>query len=129
MTQFKKGKSGNPSGRPPGIEDRRTRFRRMVETRAPELIDKAVEKALDSDQQMVRLLLERLLPARPRDEVLPLQLAGDPSTMARHVLSNLESITPSEAAALLQGIAASARVIEADELERRIAKLEEKRKC
>ncbi|GAH02412.1 unnamed protein product, partial [marine sediment metagenome] len=62
---FVKGKSGNAAGRPKGLKDRRARFREMVEPLAPELLNKAVTMALDGNEQMLRLILDRLLPARP----------------------------------------------------------------
>jgi len=74
---FKAGESGNIKGRPKGIKDRRTAFREMVEPRAQELIEKAVNLALEGNEPMLRLLLERLLPAKPKDEPVMINLCSD----------------------------------------------------
>lgn len=65
---FEKGASGNPSGRPKGTKDRRTIFRDMVEPHRETLVQKAIVLALEGNEQMLRLLLDRLLPAKPRIE-------------------------------------------------------------
>ncbi|MCU7807824.1 MAG: hypothetical protein KZQ73_08165, partial [Candidatus Thiodiazotropha sp. (ex Semelilucina semeliformis)] len=66
---FKKGKSGNPKGRPKGVADRRTLFRKHIESKAEDLIKKVVEMALDGDVRAMKLCLERITPPmRPKDE-------------------------------------------------------------
>ncbi len=57
-------------------------------------------------------------------------LGGELADQGRVVLSALSegSLTPSQAATVIQVIASQARIIEVDELERRIASLEEKDK-
>ena len=75
---FQKGESGNPSGRPKGRVDRRTLFRNMIEPYSDELIGKAVSMALEGNEQMLRLILDRMLPAKPRSEpVDDIELRGD----------------------------------------------------
>jgi hypothetical protein len=55
-------------------------------------------------------------------------LSGDLAAQGRAVLAALSSgrITPSQAATVMQTISAQARIVEVDELERRIAALERK---
>ena len=60
---FKAGQSGNPSGRKPGIPDRRARLRDALEGNADELLQKAVQMAMDGDQAMLSLLINRVMPA------------------------------------------------------------------
>jgi len=69
--QFKKGQSGNPAGRPKGALDRRSLFRQLIEPYKDELVSKAVEMALAGNEQMLRLILERALPAKPKSEPIP----------------------------------------------------------
>lgn len=59
---FQPGQSGNPSGRPPNRPDKRNQCREMLQARAPELINKAIEMALSSDIQALRLCMERIIP-------------------------------------------------------------------
>lgn len=59
---FQPGQSGNPSGRPKGVNDKRSEFRGMLEPHAKELIDKLVELAKSGEPTALRLCIERLLP-------------------------------------------------------------------
>ena len=74
MTKFEKGKSGNPGGRPKGVKDKRAIFREMVEDNRELLLGKAMEMAKDGNEAMLKLLLDRLLPARPKDNPLTTHL-------------------------------------------------------
>src|SRR3990167_11176557 len=69
---FEKGQSGNPSGRPKGSTDRRRLFREMIEPHREDLINTAVDMAKKGNEAMIKLLLDRLLPAKPKDETLQL---------------------------------------------------------
>ena len=55
---FIKGQVANPGGRPPGLPDRRTRYREIIEQRMPELLERCVSMALQGDIQALRLCLE-----------------------------------------------------------------------
>lgn len=66
---FKPGESGNPKGRPKGIVDRRARYLEIIEQYGDKLVEKAIEKAFWGNEQMLKLLLDRILPAKPRDRI------------------------------------------------------------
>lgn len=66
---FVKGKSGNPLGRPKGVQDKRTILRSYLEPHAEALINKAVSMALDGDTTALKLCLERLIPSMKSVEV------------------------------------------------------------
>lgn len=59
---FRKGQSGNPNGRPQGALNKRTELVKLLESRAIDLMNKAIELALDGDPTTLRICLERLLP-------------------------------------------------------------------
>lgn len=59
---FEKGQSGNPSGRPKGITDKRAQLRELINTNAEQLVEKLVEKAKAGDLTALRLCVERLIP-------------------------------------------------------------------
>ena len=59
---FKPGHSGNPSGRPPGIVDKRTRFHGLFEQHAESIIGKLIEQATAGDTTALRLCIERIVP-------------------------------------------------------------------
>lgn len=62
MTQFIKGVSGNPAGKKPGSQNKRTQLAKLLEPHAESLINKAVELALNGDSHALRLCIERLIP-------------------------------------------------------------------
>jgi hypothetical protein len=127
---FKKGQSGNPKGRPKGIEDRRTRFRKHIESKADDLIEKVVEMALEGDVRAIKLCLERISPPmRPKDEPIEIRgLKGTLSEQGENIISAMGEgkLTPSEAASMLSALASQTRIVEADQLEKRLAALEAK---
>ncbi len=67
---FKQGISGNPNGRPKGSGHRLQLFNELVLPHEGELIHKAIQLALAGNEIMLRLFLDRLLPAKPKDEIV-----------------------------------------------------------
>lgn len=130
--RYKRGESGNPAGKPKGTPSKVTRLRALLEPHAEALIGKAVELAKSGDTVALRLCLERLIPAlkvEGRPVMLPtLTPDGALAEQGRAVLIALAdgSVTPDEAATLMQTVAGLARIVEVDELERRVAALETK---
>lgn len=125
---FKIGQSGNPSGRPKGIKDKRSAFKAMVEPNCEKLIQKAVDMALDGNEAMLRLLLDRVLPAKLREDPIPIDIKSESLIgQVRVILSELAvgNITPLCAKSLMDTVAIEAKIIESDELEKRIQVLEE----
>lgn len=112
MSKFEKGQSGNPAGRKPGIADKRTSLRKLLEPHAEKLIEKAVEMALNGDPHALRLCLERLIP-RAKDEPVDIYLPEDLTkgesltVMGANILKILarKEITPEEAKTLLEVVA------------------------
>jgi uncharacterized protein DUF5681 len=125
---FKSGRSGNPSGRPKGIKDRRTLFRDMVEPSCPQLVQKAVDMALEGNEQMLKLLLDRMLPAKPKDEPIDIDLVTDSSlAKAKQIFAALshKKITASEAATLLSAVVDETKIIATEDLTQRVQELEQ----
>jgi len=131
-TTFKKGKSGNAKGRPKGIQDRRTALRELLDPHSKALVKKAVEMAKEGDMGALRLCLERLIPPikSKDDPVIVKGLKGDASLVKQGqvIVSAMAAgdITPAEASTLIQAISQQARIIEIEELEKRLATLEKK---
>jgi len=59
---FKKGKSGNPDGRPKGALSKRVQLAKLLEPHAGALVEKCISLALDGDTNALRLCIERLIP-------------------------------------------------------------------
>ena len=116
---FEKGQSGNPDGRRKGTKDRRALFAEMIESHKEGIFNKAVAMALEGNEQMIKMFLDRLLPAKPKDDSVNIELTGETLTeKSNQVIEALSNgyITPSEAMDMMQALAAQARVFDADEL-------------
>jgi hypothetical protein len=126
--KWKAGESGNPNGRPPGV-GKVTKLRESIAAHLPEIIAQLVTRAREGDAQAARLLLERVLPAlRPVE--LPVELAlpaGEGMTaQGRAIVQAVAdgTLAPGQGAQLLTGLGSLARIVEIDELEKRITQLE-----
>jgi hypothetical protein len=120
--------SGNPTGRPKGLQDKRAAFRELLVLHAKDLIDKAVSLAKNGDTTALRLCLERILPPmRAKDETVDLgQMTGTLAGRGQIIMdaSLVGKITPRQASMLMQALVAQVRVVEADELAARLEVLE-----
>ena len=130
---WRKGQSGNPKGRPPGSGEV-ARLRAAIAEHVPTIITRLVERAtMEGDTQAARLLLERVLPpvkAVALPEPLPVPATGSLAERAEAVLAAMAAgqASPDAAEAALAGLVAVARLRTIDDLERRIAALEERSK-
>ncbi|MBE0544276.1 MAG: hypothetical protein IH623_23295 [Verrucomicrobia bacterium] len=125
---FQSGISGNPSGRPRGVPDRRSKLRRQLEADAPTLIRKAVELAKGGDVAALRICLDRVLPPlRAVDSPQTIEATGNtPSELATAIVREAiaGNIAPDVAKELTAALAGVVRIKEADEFEQRLAALE-----
>ena len=130
-TRFKK---GNP-GRKPGSRNKvTTAVETLLDGEAENLTRKAVELAMEGNIIALRLCLDRVSPPRKERHItlsLPvLKTAEDgPKAMGAIVTAISDGdITPSEAQSLAGMIDVYRRTLETEDLERRLAALEEKKK-
>jgi hypothetical protein len=126
---WKPGQSGNPKGKTPGSGELQ-RLRASIAEHVPSILEQLVTAAQGGDVQAARLILERVLPpVKAIEQAIELDLPADGTltTTGRAVLSAVASgdLAPSQGAALLGAIGSLARVIEIDELDARLTKLEE----
>lgn len=127
---FKPGESGNPDGRPKGSKDKRTAIRELLQPHAEDLIKKAVELAKAGDTTALRLCLDRLI-APIKGIEMPVfieDLKGTLTEQGQKIINAAgeSKITPGDAAKMLQALATQARIIEIDDLEKRITTLEKR---
>jgi hypothetical protein len=117
----------NP-GRPPGSKNRTTIIAQaLLEGEAEDLVRKSIELAMGGDVQMLRFLLDRLLPKERsiKIDIPPLEFAEDAiDGMAVNVAIAEGKITPREGAALSNLIAGYSRTIEITEFSQRIEAIE-----
>ncbi len=131
---FKSGESGNPNGRPKGTGYRQQLFNTAVLPFQDVLIAKAINLALSGNEAMLRLFLERLLPSKPNDNTLNIDLSdyGDIKKASTIVLIGekiLEAVTTNEitpvtAKTFLSALDMQRKNIEVLNLENRILEIE-----
>jgi uncharacterized protein DUF5681 len=125
------GTSGNAAGRPVGSRNKSTIFlEELLSSDGAALVQKAKELALKGDTTALRLCLDRLYPPR-KERTIDLEL---PSVADGHSFSLAMSaiikavgegrITPGEARTLIGMLETQIRILEAEELSRRVGELE-----
>lgn len=128
--RFVKGQSGNPKGRPPGV-GKLNALRKMIEADAPAIVRSVADAALAGDTAAAKLLLDRILPPL-KAESAPVRVPlGDADSLRAKAEAIVRAaadgaLTADTAALLVNAIGTLARVIETDDLERRITELEQK---
>ena len=125
---FPKGVSGNPVGRP---RSESTLLRKRLAEHGEEVAQVVIEAALRGDIQAAKIVLERLCPSlKPTSALITIELPENPgiAETARAIIKHAADgqIAPDVAGQLVQAVAALARVVEIDELERRLTALEAK---
>ena len=120
--------SAPPKGRAPG-KGEPARLRASIAEHVPAIIAALVVSATAGDAQAARLLLERVLPALKPVEVaakIAMPAAGSLTEQGEAIVAAVAggTLAPGQGAALLAGLGSLARIVEIDELERRILALE-----
>ena len=129
MTQWTKGQSGNPAGRPVGSKNVQTELREALDAHGKDLLDQLVEKAKAGESTALRFLLKRLLPSAKSTTIqVPLQLEGTPVQQAEQIKNRLAEglLTFEEARGLLAAVHTVELTREAAELSQKVRELEEK---
>jgi hypothetical protein len=128
---FVKGQSGNPAGKPKGSLHYSTRAAMaLLEGEAETITRKAVELALAGDLQAIKLVLERVIPARkerPVSITLPeIDTARDVMVATKQVINNVAAgeLTPGEGQTMLAMLDNVRKAIESESFEQRLNKLE-----
>ena len=127
---WKKGQCGNPKGRPAGTGPVE-KLRAALGKELPDVLEALVAQAKAGDTSAIKLILERTVPTlRPVDAPTALNLPaeGGLAEQGRAVLLALAAghLPVNQATGILQAMAGLARLKELEELERRIAALEQK---
>lgn len=129
-TKFKKGVSGNPSGRPAG-KTPGAKIRKAIEAQADSILKSVIDAAVSGDIQACKILLDRITPTlKPQAQPISVPsndtLTGQGSEIIKGVMGG--SIPPDIGSQLLTALAAQSKIIEIDELTKRIEALENVKK-
>ena len=129
MALFKEGQSGNPSGRPKGIVDKRTQLRNNFESESKEIVSVVIQAAKDGDMQACKMVLDRISPPLKSqaatitiDKPLPKHISETARVFIEAAASG--QLPPDIASQLVSSVGTLARVIEIDELKERLESLE-----
>ncbi|KTC87025.1 DUF5681 domain-containing protein [Legionella brunensis] len=130
---FKIGESGNPTGRPKGTGYRQQLFNSLVEPHKDALFDTAIQLALSGNESMLRLFLERMLPAKPTDDAIAVKmpLIGDNKAYALSIWGEAiiqaisqGELTPEQGRTIMGVIDAQRKNIETADLSIRLIEIE-----
>jgi hypothetical protein len=131
--KFQLGESGNPDGRKPGTGHRQQLFKNLVEPYKDELVNTAIKLAINGNEAMLRLFLERMLPCKPVDDGITIEIPKSGSERMEVLLawgdailratSNGE-ITPDQGRSIMAVIEAQRKNIETSDLTLRLAEIE-----
>ncbi len=131
--KFKKGQSGNPLGRPRGIRNRATvTAEALFEGEIEGICRKAIEEAKRGNIQAIKLVLDRILPPKKETSIfidLPAMKTSSDILEAIHRIAQAVShgeFSPTEGDCLTRIIERQAKVIEMNDFEERLKKLEER---
>ena len=135
-TQFKKGQSGNPGGRPKTKPFRDALLARIRDSDAPEVLssvaDALLEKARSGDTQSIAILADRLegKPSHSLEMKLEVPLSAMTPAEAFGVITDAVStgeIEPQQGQQLASLIEARIKAVELVEMEERLSELENRK--
>lgn len=131
--KFKKGKSGNPLGRPRGARNKATALaEKLFESDVEAICRQAIEQAKKGNVQAIKIILDRILPTRKEPSIiidLPIVNTAKDILQAVNQVSTAicqGKISPTEGELLTRIIDRQAKAVELNEFEQRLKKLEER---
>ena len=124
--KFKKGISGNPSGRPAG-QTPGAKLRKAIEAKADEILQSVIDAAVNGDMAACKMLLDRITPTL-KPQALPINLVFQESLalQGNEIIKATVGgqIAPDIGSQLLAALSNQAKIVEIDDLTKRIEALE-----
>ena len=128
MSKFKPGQSGNPGGRP---KRDTAQLAEKLKTHGASVLQVVVDQALAGEMVACRLILERLYPPiKPSSQPVKFKTSQEDSLSAtgQNVINAIAAgnLAPDTGIQIINALSSLAKIIEVDELTRRIEALESK---
>jgi hypothetical protein len=128
LKPWRKGESGNPHGRRAKGLATAEKLRNALVKDLPAILEAVVTKAKAGDVVAARTILERVLaPLKPIEPTVVMgSMTGTLAEQGQTILAAMAAglLAPGQAVQLIGAIAAQAKIVEVDDLARRIAELE-----
>jgi len=126
--KFKPGVSGNPKGRTAG-KTPGAKLRKAIEGKADDILQAVINAAIDGDMQACKMLLDRITPSlKPQAMAISLPvkitLAEQGSEIIKATMAG--QIPPDIGGQLITALANQSKIVEIDDLTRRLEVLEAK---
>jgi hypothetical protein len=124
--KFKPGVSGNPNGRPKG-KTPATLLRKSIAEAMPDIINTLIVSAKAGDVAAAKVLLDRVCPAlKPQAMPICLPVNGSLAEQGGEIIKATMAgqIPPDIGSQLITALANQAKIVEIDELTKRIEALE-----
>jgi len=122
---FKKGQSGNPSGRP---KKDTANLKPLLAMHGEAVLQKVIDTALEGDLTACKLVLDRLYPAI-KTQAMPVSIpVGDslPETGSNVVTETMNgNVPPDIGASLITALSNQAKLVEFTELSQRLERIEQ----
>jgi len=126
---FKKGESGNPAGRRPGTTAG-AKLRQSIESKAPAILKAVIDAAIGGDLAACKILLDRIIPVLKAQALPVIVDVGStlPETGGNVINATMTGqIPPDIGAALIAALSSQSKLIEIEELMKRVEALESKK--
>jgi hypothetical protein len=128
LRPWRKGQSGNPNGRRAKGLATAERLRNALVKELPDILRTVVEAAKNGDMTAAKTILERVLPPLKAVEA-PTLLEFPTDTLSNQGQAILQAmasgaLSPGQAVQLLGAMSAQAKIVEVDDMARRLTELE-----
>ena len=126
-TQFKPGQSGNPKGRVKGKPLLVTELRTAIEAKSDEIFQAVINAAINGDMSAAKILIDKICPslkpeAMPINLVFQESLALQGNEIIKAIMGGI--LAPDIGSALIAALSNQAKIVEIDDLTKRIEALE-----
>jgi len=126
--KFEKGISGNPKGRPKNTNT--AIFRNQLIDATPGIIDRLIEMAMEGDATAIKAVLDRVCPSlKPQAMAISLPVKNTLAEQGGAIIKATMAgqIPPDIGSQLITALANQSKIVEIDDLTRRLEALEAKK--